>query len=172
MKPNWFVAIEAPFELTFQAPPRVRVFDVHDRHLTVAFLGAVDEGAARRAFALAEAPKIAASLGEPRALGNPRRPSALCALLEEGQGALSVYLETFASPMRQAAGLGPETRPPLPHVTFARVQRRATEGEHQTALTWWLAQALAGRLELTRVALYTWAEDRSRRLFRKVLEKS
>jgi 2'-5' RNA ligase len=65
-----------------------------------------------------------------------------------------------------------DSRPPKPHVTLARPQRRASAEERRQGLAW------AARLELghvqarlDRVALYTWDERRTEHLFRIVAER-
>ena len=58
-------------------------------------------------------------------------------------------------------------RPPKAHVTLARPQRSATLSQREAALVWAKALRLRDvRVRLGAPALYTWAEDRSRALFR------
>ena len=136
-----------------------------DLHLTVAFLGPVEEAAAFAAFEIAAGYKPAAlgvRLDVVIPLGNPRRPSALGAGLGEGKEKAIALLSQLRDPLADAAGARRETRPPLPHVTLARPARRARPEERSAAVQW--AQALdlgAPRVSLEQLALYTWAEDRS-----------
>lgn len=143
--------------------------------MTVAFLGSVTLSEAQTAWS--EAARLAPAVGRPvqggfvrvEPLGNPRRPSALSALVGEGARQLTELIEALRTPLLSAAGLPPETRVPLPHVTLARVQRRASNSERREALRW--AEALdvaALRFRVSELALYTWAEDRRERLFRVV----
>lgn len=151
------------------------MFAAEDLHMTVAFLGAVEPSEARAAWA--EATRLAPAVGRPleggfvrvEPLGNPRRPSALSALVGDGAEPLSELIQALQAPLLAAAGAPPETRVPLPHVTLARVQRRASPSERREALRW--AEALdisALRFSISELALYTWAEDRRERLFRVV----
>jgi 2'-5' RNA ligase len=153
------------------APPaRVRVFATSDLHVTLGFLGAVQEADARNAwdrigdFASFRGVKGSFSGVEP--LGHPRKPSALAAIVETGRDALSEMIAEARDPLLKAAGAPEESRPPLPHMTLARIQRRANAAERREALRWAQAIDLRGvAFTAAAVALYTWAEDRQERLF-------
>lgn len=176
MRPNWFVALRCQVGdwydemLTASPPPQcVRVFAPEDLHLTVAFLGAVKAPAAERAFALASlwptAPTLA-RLGSIRAFGPKHRFSALSVVLTEGRVEIEAGMAACTNAMRAAAGLAAQTRPPVAHMTIARPQRRASDDERARALSWARALPTAGwTLRIDELALYTWAEDRSARLF-------
>lgn len=177
MKPNWFVALPCPDDGWFadtleQCPPpqRVRAFSPQDLHLTVAFLGPVGEAAALAAYREHRSwgqGAIAATLGGMKAMGPPRRYSALSVLLAEGRDSVEAGMAQCGSVMRLAAGLQPERRPPLAHVTLARPQRRASDAQRAAALAWAESLPVAGRrIQLTEIALYTWNDDRKERLFR------
>ena len=157
------------FELP-QAPPRVRVFGAHDFHVTLGFLGAVQELDARKAWTLIETfqslAQVQGTFSGVKPLGNPRKPSALSAMIADGREALSKMILEARAPLLTAADDRQEARPPLPHMTIARIQRRAKGSERREALRW--AEALdVGRASFTVrfVALYTWSNDRERRLF-------
>ena len=177
MKPNWFIALPVPagpwYEATLDAtplPPRVRTFSPDDLHLTVAFLGSVEEEAAHRAFALhtlwQEGP-LSATLGNLEPMGPPRRFSALSVLLNDGRQLVEQGMQACCNPMRLAAGIKPEKRAALAHMTVARPQRRASASEREAALEW--GRALRFRdigITLSEMALYTWSQDRKTSLFR------
>lgn len=153
------------------APPRVRVFTDTDLHVTLGFLGAVQEAEAQKAWALidgfASFRQVMGSFSEVKPLGNPRKPSALSAIVDTGRDTLSEMIVEARSPLLEAAGAPPDTRAPLPHMTVARVQRRATADERRSALRW--ARELdtsKARFTASSVALYTWSDDRQNRLFR------
>lgn len=177
--PNWFIALPVAAGAWYDAkvpapPPGLRRFDPADLHLTVAFLGAVDEGVARRAWSGLPAlgGPWAVRLGAARAMGNPRRYSALAAVLAEGAAPVEEAMSRGGAAALVAAGLAPDPRPVLAHLTLARPTRRATEAERAAGLDW--ARGLGGLdvpLVLDRVALYTWSEARAERLFRIVEER-
>ena len=152
-------------------PPRVRVFTDPDLHVTLGFLGSVQEAEAQKAWALidgfASFRQVTGSFSGVKPLGNPRKPSALSAIVDTGGDALSEMIVVSRSRLLEAAGAPCDTRAPLPHMTIARVQRRATADERRAALRW------AGELDTSKarftassVALYTWSDDRQSRLFR------
>ena len=178
-RPNWFVAWpiapEGWLERLPPPPARVRRFHSDDLHATIAFFGAVDEKAARRGFdALTSFPWVAHEvvLGRVRLMGSPRHGSALAALLDEGQAPVVEWMRVARDPCLAAAGARPDERAPLPHVTLARIQRRASRPERRAAIAW--AEGLdlgAPRVRLGAPALYTWSTDRRERLFRIVAER-
>jgi len=203
-RPNWFVALPVRAGAWFAglpAPPStIRLFAPADLHITVAFFGAVDPHAARRAFAIAASlcpPSTHARLGPVRAFGSKRNPSALSAVVEEmaeekveetaepaaprlqpamgaeddGRGSVSAVITRLRDPLLEAAGARPDRRPPRPHVTLARISRRAGPAQRRAALDWAASLDLrAPVLSLDRLALYTWARDRHRSLFQIVEE--
>jgi 2'-5' RNA ligase len=177
MTGNWFIALPVAAGEWFHAltpPPGVRLFGANDLHLTIAFLGAVGEERAHAAFALAAGFPLSArrvQLGPVEALGSPRRPSAISALLAEGRTEVELAMGAARAGMWEAAAARPDSRSPLAHVTFARPGRRASTSERKHALAWAKALDLgAPTCELTRIALYTWSEDRAASLFRSVSE--
>ena len=173
MKPNWFVALPvspgAWFARVSDPPHGVRLFHPEDLHLTVAFLGGVDEAAARAAFAASRAIPLSARpvrLGEVVPMGNPRRPSALSARLREGNEAVAQAITAVRDAVCDAAGAPRELRPALPHLTVARPRRTATYDERREAVRWAASLDLgAPEVVLDAVALYTWSSERRERLF-------
>lgn len=178
-QPNWFIALPVEpgswMELLGEPPSGVRVFAPGDLHVTVAFLGAVDEAAASDAFCIAEAwptAPIPVRLGPLRPLGAHRKPSALSATISEGTEPVAGGIVAVRDEMLDVARARPDTRAPLPHVTLARITRRASTAERRAALAW--AEGLdlgAPRVMLDRIALYTWSADRRTRLFDVVEER-
>ena len=186
-RPNYFIGLPVPAEGWFEALPRpgpgVRAFAASDLHATVAFLGRVDEPRARAAFDWAgrwPTGPLGIRLGQVRPMGHPRRASALSAMVhpaappcegEDPEPPLERAMRALRGPMLEAAGARPDDRPPLPHVTLARITRRATREERRAALSW-AAQLDLGSpsLLLDRIALYTWSSDRRSALFRIVAE--
>jgi len=155
----------------------VRVFIGADCHVTLGFFGPVPESAARKAWArIGEFPsfrRVSGSFSGVEALGHPRSASALCAMIDAGREALSEMIAEARAPLLRAAGAPEDSRPPLPHMTFARIQRRAKGAERREALRWAHAIDLRGvTFTADSVALYTWADDRRERLFRVVEEQS
>lgn len=171
---NWFIALAVPTEAWWQRVPQppdgVRLFAPEDVHLTIAFLGPCGQVRAEVAFELASewpAGAIDATLGEIRPMGNPRHPSALSAIVTGGAEEISSAILVVRDGMRQRAGAPIEDRPPLPHVTIARPSRRASRETQRAASAWARSVDLARpRVTLSRLALYTHAEDRALRLFR------
>jgi len=174
VSPNWFVAFPVdlgPYLSRLVPPRHVRLFASSDTHLTVAFLGAVSEDLARRAFAESPAPALPPTdlRFEGVALLGPRKKPSAVSLIAGGEGATAVAacMARLRDPLLAAAGAPPDARPPLPHVTVARVQRKAAAEERRAARAW--AEALPlprADARVSELALYTWSEDRAARLFR------
>jgi 2'-5' RNA ligase len=151
-------------------PPRVRVFATLDLHVTLGFLGSVEELDARSAWErIGEFPSFRPVTGtfsgiDP--LGHPGKPSALAAMVADGREPFAEMIAEARGPLLSEAGAPEDSRPPLPHMTLARIQRRADRTERRQALRWAHTIDLrAVTFTATSVALYTWAEDRRERLF-------
>jgi 2'-5' RNA ligase len=167
--PNWFIALVVPprarwHELGAPLPAGVRAFHPADLHLTLAFLGGCDAEAAAsgwQALAGLAAPPLLARAGAWRALGSARAPSAYALTLAEGHSEAARLIRDWGGRARRAAGLAPEQRPPLPHVTLARSSRRQAAA-CLTAMARWMAVAPlpAHPCHLSDVALYTWNRRR------------
>ena len=160
----------AHFHLRPAPPARVRVFATSDLHITLGFLGAVQDSEARKAWdqigEVASFRSVNGSFSGVEPLGHPRKPSALAAMVGTGRDALSEIIAEARDPLLKAAGAREDTRPPRPHMTLARIQRRASAAERREALRW--AQSIDVRgvtFTAAAVALYTWADDRQERLF-------
>jgi len=176
-RPNWFLALPLPATAGWQqaavtAPVGLRRFVAEDLHVTLAFLGPCAEPAALEAWQRIEvlaSPPLRITAGGWRALGPLRQPSAYGITLAQGHVELVTLLEQWGVRALQAAGLPPPGRPPLPHVTLLRPRRREAGQWWGPMLTWMASAPLPpGALMLERLELWTWAEDRRRRLFRQV----
>ncbi len=157
------------------APRRVRVFAAPDLHVTLGFLGSVQEAEARAAWSIVEEAaglrRVEGTFSRVKPLGHPRKPSALSALVDRGVDALTDMTLALRAPLLEAAGAPPDDRAPLPHMTIARIQRRAQSAERRDALHWAEQIGLEGVTFVAgSLALYTWASDRQERLFRIVAE--
>jgi len=153
------------------APPRrVRVFATSDLHVTLGFLGSVEESDARRAWdRIGDYPslqRVTGSFSGIEPLGHPAKPSALSAMVDAGREPLAEMIAEARETLLSAAGAPEDTRPPLPHMTLARIQRRANAAERRQALRWAHTIDLrAVTFTAPSVALYTWADNRQERLF-------
>lgn len=143
-----------------------------DLHMTVAFLGRVGERRAREAFeslSPESVERLGIRLGAVMPMGNPRRPSALSALVS-GQtsrgGSVEDTMLALRDPLLDAAGAPPDARPARPHVTIARIRRKAGARERQQALEWAEAIDLSPiQLSLDSIALYTGSASGSERAY-------
>ena len=173
--PNWFLALPLPPQARWQeaaasAPPELRRFVADDLHCTVAFLGPCGEQRAFAAWqALADlwAAGLSVQAGGWCALGPLRQPSAYGLTFAAGREPLCALLRRWEPVAREAAGLAPASRPPLPHVTLLRPKRR--EAARMIApMRAWMAQAALPETPalLQELALYTWDRERRERLFR------
>ena len=159
------------------APPRVRVFGTDDLHLTLCFFGSVQAEAAQRAWQQVKRfdalRSVEGTFGEVRALGHPRKPSALAAIVADGREAFCAMILEARAPLLAEAGARFDDRAPLPHMTIARVRRRADGPERRAANGWMSTIDLRGaRFQATEIALYTWSSDRRTRLFNVVERRS
>lgn len=155
-----FVIDEAPFfdAVTSTLPPRVRALHREDLHLTLAFLSGVSPERAHRAFEVVSAQplsSIAIRLGAVVPMGPPERWTAMSALIDEGREAATAAMSAVCDLATDAAGVARETRPPVPHVTLARLHAKATTEERAAAVAWASSLSLDAPLTLSAIALYT-----------------
>jgi 2'-5' RNA ligase len=125
--------------------------------VTIAFLGPVGEEAAREAWSALAWPlsRVEATLAEVVPLGDPRRPSALCALLDGARAEVEAAMTARRGACWDAAGARHEDRAAKAHLTLARPARRATDEERARAVTWAAGLRLGYvALTLDRVALF------------------
>jgi RNA 2',3'-cyclic 3'-phosphodiesterase len=166
--PSFFVAFPFPYRGALAglapAPPRVRQFAPEDLHITLAYFGASGIERARAGFAAIDASRmkpLEVTLGRARLLGNPRFPTAIARAVADGADAIAEHIDAFRGSALEAAGLPPDHRAPLPHLTIARVHRRAAPAERAQAEAWTAAvEPGVERFALNRVALFTWREPR------------
>ncbi len=164
-RPNFFVglAVEAgPWFLGLpDAPPGVRAMGPGDLHITVAFLGPVDEDRARAAFKTHPVPRVppAVTLSRLVALG-----ANAMSLLLDPEGPAHPVAQAIAAvrdDLCDAASARREARPPRPHVTIARGPRAPAP-----AVDAWRAaheHTLVGtQVALRSAALFTWSDQRDR----------
>ena len=167
-RPNWFIGW--PFDGAIpvgDAPPKVRVFSAIDLHITSVFLGAIEETEAMRAWGLVAdliGVRLNAHVDTVRLLGG-QTPSAMSAIVADGAPALAARMQAQRSRLVDAGIARPEHRAPLPHVTFARIQRSASDEQRRAAVDWMTDLSINTSAMIDRLALYTWSADRSRTLF-------
>lgn len=178
---SWFVALPVQpvvddagdwFSRSPPPPDGTRLLAAADLHLTVAFLGNVGESRARAAFRALPPTAIRRFeilLGAIVAMGNPGHPSALSALVGQAAEEGPSIAERLVMPrdvILEAAGLPADPREMKPHITLARLRRKADATQRRRALAW----AEEADLEVTRigidqVCLYTAARDRKARAY-------
>ena len=169
MRPNWFIGLACTAEdLPGEAadPPKdLRLLHPRDRHLTVAFLGGVDEHEARAAFQQLPPPRgpITVSFGDPMGLGHPRKWTALTLGLDRGRAAVSSLMEASREAMWSAAGAARDRRPALPHVTIGRLRVRSKPAARSAALSWAETLERSQARALERWVLYSWSPWRLRK---------
>lgn len=172
---NWFIALLVPdggrlLAATAGLPQALRRLPPQDLHLTLAFLGACGEvraTAAWQAIAALVHPPLLVRPAAWRAMGPARRPSALALTLEQGRAEAAALIEAWRPPALAGAGLPPDLRPALPHITLLRPPRRAPRrAPGDTAAP----DLLLGcehlpippaSLLLQEIALYRWAQPRT-----------
>lgn len=176
-KPNWFIGYRVDpgdwfEELTASTPEGLRRFHPEDLHLTVAFLGQVEEPATRGAWKLAreaDFPAVTVDFVGIEPFGRPSSPSAFSLTLERGRDELIEAIRTHRNDLIGAVDKPPETRPPRPHITVARPGRGADRELVEQGMAWCEQVTPPDvELELDELALYTWADERKQRLFKVV----
>ena len=179
MKPNWFVGIPVPAQnwltqLLAEVPESCRPFHPEDLHMTLAFLGPIRAEDASLLYPIIdriEARPFHLTLGKMIGLPRPQKVTALAMEPDQGRELAVDLIADWRTPLLEAVGARLDHRPPLPHITVARPIRKYGHGGREAALAW--SQGISPpevTLLVDRVALYTWAENRSERQFQKVYE--
>ncbi len=164
------------------APEGLRWFHPEDLHVTLAFFGAnpepdsEDDGverieAVREVLRQVEFPEdgMAIMLGELLLLPHRRRFSAISFAIANGGKELENLIGQWRGPLLEAAGCEPDTRPPLPHLTFARPDRK-DEAFRPRKVIRWAAERKPPQVTITvqTPVLYGWSDRRPVRQFRKM----
>lgn len=175
MKPNWFVAFPVAADAWFaplvkDCPDQCHAFADSDLHLTLAFFGALEPNAVDKVRAFLpniQAPRLHFRFDQVLLLPPAKRFSAVCLGLGEGHAAVAAVMAEWRNVLAEVAGIAPETRTPLPHVTIARPKRKYKQ-QSQTAAAAWAEQLQPPEqlMTLDRLALYTWSDQRPRIQFR------
>jgi len=177
LKPSWFIALPVAVDpaadwfatLSAAAPRDLRRFHRADLHLTVAFLGACGQDAARAAWSVVrtmEPPDFDVTLGGLVPMGNRKKPSAIAVGLERGREAVAAYMTRWRGELLAAAGARPDGRRARPHITIGRPPRTIVPEGRAAIVDWARAYPPIGAsVNLNRLALYTWSDDRSVRQF-------
>lgn len=144
--------------VTSTLPPRVRALHAEDLHVTLAFFGGVAPERAQAGFDAMSTRAMSAitiTLGKVVPMGPPERWTALSALVAEGRDEVAAAMLSVRDAATDAAGAARETRPPVPHLTLARLHAKASPAEREAAVQWADGLSLDVKLELREVALYT-----------------
>lgn len=180
MKANWFIALVPNTDtdisdLISTAPTPLRRFVRKDWHITLAFLGpcSAEDAMAAWQYACQNPPFIQTltpcSL---KAMGHPKKPSAASILFANGDG-IKEWMLKYRSDILKQAKRPPAKYPPMPHLTIARPKRRAPEKTRIEMSHWCKETALClPNMVCSKMALYTWNEDRREQLFQVIHEMS
>lgn len=145
--------------LTRELPERVRALHPEDVHVTLAFLSGVAPERAMAAWDAARAVPIApmrVRLHRMIPLGPDEGWTALSATIGVGRDDVANAMLAVRDGATDAAGARRETRPPLPHVTLARLHAKASDAQRDAARQWADALSLDHiELHLKELALYT-----------------
>ncbi len=175
MSPNWFVGFPVEADTWFtkvvaHVPAGIKCFTPADLHMTFAFLGPVEAKTAMKVWQVAleiDISPVSYTFGQMEPFGNPDRPSAYAFTLDRGRDQVVDYMHEHTNALLEIAGKEKESRAPRPHVTIARPPRRASDELRAEGLAWLeQVEPPATLLQIDKVALFTWADDRKRQQFK------
>ena len=114
-----------------EVPRTLRPIPAGTHHLTLAFLGEIDDGDLDKCLAILEKvksiPAADLSLGRPRILYGRGRPRLICTDVEKGGEQVAGLQHDLCDEIRSVLP-SLELRPKSPHVTLARFSRKANRG--------------------------------------------
>lgn len=138
--------------------------------MTVAFLGPVGEKNAEMAWNEMKRRTFSAfsiSLGRMELFGDPDKPSAYALTLDRGRENAIACIVMHRDHLLLIAGSRPDNYKPRPHITIARPPRSASDALRLEGEAWTHSIVPPEtELWLNRLALYTWADDRSIQQFK------
>jgi len=181
LKPNWFVALPVRGtetlldQLSAIAPPEIRLFTPEDTHLTVAFMGAMLKERVVEVLQVMQQidfEPFKITLADLIPLPSPKNPSAFSYKIDKGHRQVVAIMERWRDTLLRAGGAPPDSRPPLPHLTIGRPQRKSGRAGQEKSLQW-AANLAPVTFEATidSIALYTWSDDRRHNQFKIVEER-
>ena len=180
-RPNWFIAIPIDLGQMYshvigRPIKQVRVIRQEDLHLTLAFLGAIEKEAALelwKSLEISDLKTIFLALGKVGSFGPQEKPSAYGICPAAANEDLSKLFRHLVSHVLSVTGIDVGTRRFRPHITFARPKRAPNVDERLQAKEWAFSRdfSLIAPMILSKLALYTWNEDRDVKLFRIVDQK-
>jgi len=172
---NWFLGwkpsgpLDWIADLRHGAPHAIRWFHPEDCHVTLTFFGRLTEEKIREIcerLAASSPQSITATIGKPLLLPSSRRFSALSFSVESE--ALRNAIAEQRDEWMVLAGLPPESRDPLPHLTFARPDRRGSSAQLR-AIRKWMEELCPPRgfaVTFEGPVLFTWSDDRTQGQFK------
>lgn len=133
-----------------------------DYHVTIAFLGSlrIDPTGVMEKFLSHLCSGAPHSAVAQRAMMLPRSDWATVIALGFDDENLCAYIATWRDQLRAAAGLPPERRSVLPHLTVARMKPTHNRHQREERRQWMekLVQQLPHPFRFSAVGLYTWCE--------------
>lgn len=150
--------------ITRDLPERVRPLHPEDVHVTLAFLSGVAPERATAAWEAARTVRLepmTVRLAKMIPMGPTDGWTALSATLGVGAEGVANAMLAVRDLATDAAGARRETRPPLPHVTLARLHAKASPEQRESARRWAESLSLEHvELHLKEMALYTGRRER------------
>ncbi len=99
--------------------------------------------------------------------GDPDKPSAYGLTLDKGRESAISCIQAHRDHLLKVAGSIPEKYAPRPHITIARPPRSASDALRLAGESWALSVVPPDtQFDLDKLALYTWADDRSVQQFK------
>ncbi|NND70728.1 MAG: hypothetical protein HKN43_04035 [Rhodothermales bacterium] len=175
--PNWFVGFPVQGDSwcpvsANHVPGSIRLYHPDDLHITMAFLGSVSQRKALKAWKKVTNLKlepVTISFNQLKPFGAFSTPSAYGLTLDTGRDSVANTISTHRRKILGAVGKKPRDGRVVPHVTIARPNRRLSKGDVY-AIAEWRHEFEIPEVEvnLTEIALYTWAPPQAPQRFRKI----
>lgn len=178
MTMNWFVAwpVVVPAEVVAAwheaAPIGMKFHDPADLHITLAFLGRHEATQEKKLVDLirrAKIPPLEITLKSLIPLPQPRRFSAIAWEIANGRLELEKHITKWRPRVCRELGAFTEASPALPHVTFARPERKISNEDRDCILEWSETYAAPRQsFQLQAPAIFKWSSKAGDRQFEQI----
>jgi 2'-5' RNA ligase len=177
---NWFAAFKVESSQWYQdiaakIPPEIKLFHPDDLHMTISFLGNYNDEKLEDVKKAIESTFFKPfNLYAHRFILLPKESnfSAFCLEFDSSESGLYLQIEKSRENIYKAAGITPDKKKFIPHVTMGRPPRSTSNSERKKIADF--VNKLSNfdvKIYIKSSAIYTWSDNRKEKMFKIIFEK-